>query len=157
MTAFTFDDASADDIRIATATIYGEARGETEIGRLAVAHVITNRAMLARGFRAKNGKPHPLFGDGTLAGACKARLQFSCWNGSDPNRPAVERIATAGPNLGDSVQRRCLAAVLAAVETNEPDPTMGATHYHAASVSPAWAKGLSPLAIGRHLFYRDVP
>jgi spore germination cell wall hydrolase CwlJ-like protein len=36
-----------------------------------------------------------------------------------------------------------------------PDPTGGATHYHARAVEPAWAKGKPPIAeIGEHLFYR---
>jgi N-acetylmuramoyl-L-alanine amidase len=35
------------------------------------------------------------------------------------------------------------------------DPVHGATHYHAAGISPFWAKNEKPVAvIGRHIFYK---
>jgi N-acetylmuramoyl-L-alanine amidase len=68
------------DIDVVARTLYGEARGEGKQGMIAVACVIVTRAMIAAEYVDANGKPHPLFGDGSLASACQAPLQFSCWD-----------------------------------------------------------------------------
>lgn len=129
----TFDD------QIAVRTLYGEARGEPEEGQLAVAHVLLNRH--------KSGRWGP-----TLAAVCLARLQFSCWNASDPNRELMAVLPEDGPAFAK------LKAVLDAAR-NGSDPTHGATHYYADSmiVPPKWSVGASYAGrFGHHKFYRDV-
>lgn len=133
---------------VAARTIWGEARGEPEAGRLAVAHVIWNRARIASARKAA-GKRHPLFGDGTLEGVCLQPWQFSCWNANDPNRAKMEALT-----------REQLAPFVAVVRRArvEPDPTKGSTHYHTAAVAPPWSKGLTPaVVIGAHRFFNNVP
>src|SRR5512134_3045692 len=66
-----------DDLSVMARTVYGEARGEPHEGRLAVAHVILNRARAGGWFGA---------------GVSEVCLQFSCWNPGDPNRPRLFQI-----------------------------------------------------------------
>lgn len=135
---------------IAARTVYGEARGEPLDGKVAVAHVILNRARIdLRG----DGKAD-WWGDDVIA-VCLKPWQFSCWNPSDPNVAAIAKIM---PN--DPVWLECLKAVELA-DTAEYDPTRGATHYIAESLpshmKPNWAIGRAPIVqIGRHLFYAGV-
>jgi spore germination cell wall hydrolase CwlJ-like protein len=132
------------DVDVLARTVYGEARGEPWLGKLAVAYVVLRRATLA-----SLGRERPLFGDGTIAGACLARVQFSCWNDGDPNREKLEAVT-----LDDPVFRDCALAALSAITNHEQDPTDRATHYHADGVEPSWAEGKHFLSIGRHRFYR---
>lgn len=125
------------DREVAVRTIWGEARGETEAGQYAVAHVLKNRLKAGR------------WSD-TLAGVCLWPLQFSTWNVSDPNRKLLAALPDTHPQLVR------IHAILGAVLSGEhPDNTGGATHYHAAHVFPDWAPKLQLTAtIGHHLFYR---
>jgi len=78
--------------------------------------------------------------------------QFSCWNASDPNRAKIQRV-----DQTDRVFRICVRIARRAVAGVLEDPTQGATHYHARTILPSWAKALEPSAeIGNHLFYNDV-
>ena len=96
-------------------TVLGEARGETQAGKLAVAHVIRNRM-------AKSGR--------SVADTVLAPWQFSCWNTGDPNRLYLEEtIHKAAKNLPLDLWVRCLTAFVNASNKSEPDPTGGATHY----------------------------
>ncbi len=126
-----------------TQTVFGEARGESPKGKVAVACVILNRAR-------KGG-----WWGSTPADVCYKRYQFSCWNLGDPNR---ERIQVEAANSEKMLS--CMNAVLAAskVSGTENDPSKGACHYHAASIPPPrWAKGKKPdVVIGGHLFYRGL-
>lgn len=131
------------DEQVAVRTLWGEARGEPEDGQLAVAHVLLNRR--------KAGKWGP-----TLAAVCLSRLQFSCWNASDPNRELMAVLAEDGAMF----QR--LKAVLerARVDNaNGKDPTGGATHYYSTSMKdpPNWSKGATMTGqFGKHRFFRGV-
>jgi spore germination cell wall hydrolase CwlJ-like protein len=131
-------------------TLWGEARGEGREGMAAVAWVVRNRAAKAGRHETMHGRQHPLFGDGTAASACLRPLQFSCWNATDPNRARLTAVTREDP------QFRIACEVAAAVlDGGLADPTNGATHYHEASIHPAWAEGQTPTArIGRHVFYR---
>lgn len=136
-------------IDMAARTVWGEARGESEAGQLAVAHVIWNRARIASDWKAR-GRRHPLYGPGHVEGVVKAPWQFSCWNENDPNRPKMLALSREALLPFKAIVRRAHAAA--------EDPTHGATHYHTRSISPPWARGLTPCAeIGHHLFYNNVP
>lgn len=121
-------------------TLWGEARGEGQIGMEAVACVILNRA-------AKPG-----WWGRSVAEVCLKPWQFSCWNADDPNRAKLLTVDASDPafRLALEVAGRALAGSLA-------DCTAQATHYHARHVLPGWAKGRAPSAmIGRHAFYNDI-
>jgi hypothetical protein len=129
-------------------TVYGEARGETFQGRLAVACVLRNR--LRSGRWGTN-----------YTEVCTARKQFSCWNLTDPNRALLMHLsvkAAAGRPI-PAVLRECY--VLADVFMADDMIRMvgNATHYYAPAAMvpkhrvPTWAVG-EPLArIGGHLFF----
>lgn len=122
-------------------TVFGEARGEPYEGKLAVAHVILNRARRPGWWGKSIGK------------VCLKKWQFSCWLPGDPNRRVIENA-----DLDIPLMRECLKACLEAA-AGAPDPTGGAAHYYATSMPtpPKWAKGKTPdVVIGRHAFYRNV-
>jgi N-acetylmuramoyl-L-alanine amidase len=146
------DDAS--DTEVVARTLFGEARGEGKQGMVAVACVIYNRAVIAGDYEDDHGMPHPLYGDGSLASACKAPLQFSCWNAGDPNRALIERVTESEPIF--------LVAVGIGTDAENDqldDITNGATHYcdKRMPLPPAWAKGKTPcFALGNHLFFNNI-
>lgn len=140
---------SARDIEIAARTVYGEARGEIEKGKIAVAWVIRNRAEHP-GWWSRD--PNDDITDDTIEAVCRDPRQFSCWNKDDPNREKILAV-----NLDSDVFRQCLALTAAVLANLVPDPTGGATHYHVDGVEPAWARGRDPdVTIGNHHFYIGV-
>ncbi len=132
------------DLDVMARTVYGEARGEIETGKIAVAWCIRNRAELDLG---NDGKPD-WWGEG-IGGVCLKPYQFSCWLPKDPMFPKINAAKTS--QLLD-----CLKACYAVLVGEAPDPTGGATHYYAAAIaSPPWAVGRTPAAvIGAHRFFR---
>lgn len=142
-----------DNVDVLARTLWGEARGEGVAGMVAVGWVIKNRAEIAANWMRVRSRPHPLFGNGTIAIACTKAMQFSCWNASDPNRAKLLAVTNADPGFAAAA---ALAGDVAAGRT--PDPTAsigGATHYHEASIRPYWSVDAGPgLSIGRHVFYR---
>lgn len=135
----------ADDLDILAKTIHGEARSEPFEGALAVAWVVLNRVRL--GIRGSS-----------VRDVCLARMQFSCWNQSDPN---LRVIATTSPDADPSFLQ-AVAAAACAMSHSLPDPTGGATDYHttsqpasAAVWPPGWAADYTPtVRLGAHSFYR---
>lgn len=135
------------DVDILARTIYGEARGEAEIGKRAVASVILNRY--------KSGK---WFAGNTIAETCQFCVkgskyhQFSCWNEDDPNFDLINRISES-----DKVFCECIDVAEKYVAGVYKDIVCGACHYCVAGTHPAWAKGRTPdLQIGKHLFFCGV-
>ncbi len=130
------------DLEILARTVYGEARGETFEGQVAVARVIVNRW--------KSGK---WFAGGSIASTAVMPQQFSCWNPSDPNLVAMKTADLTDPRLRQAVQ-----AAIAALAGGGPPWIKGVTHYYAASIDePAWAKGHQPAGrIGDHIFYAGI-
>lgn len=109
-----------------------EARGESLVGKLLVAQTIENRVQDARW-------------PDTYIGVITQRAQFSSFNQQDPN-------VVAWPAEEDPVWADCVAA--AAFILAAPTPLTLANHYHATSVSPAWAKPDRIVAReGEHIFY----
>jgi len=128
-------------------TLWGEARGEGELGIEAVACVIANRVAIA-----EKGRGPRMFGTGTFESACRFPYQFSCWLPSDPNLEKLKSVTE-----DDRAFRVCMGIAEIAVSGNLEDITVSATHYHTKQIKPAWAAGKAPCAtIGNHLFYRGV-
>ncbi len=135
------------DLDIMARTLYGEARGESWEGKVAVAWTIINRV---RSDLGHDGKPD-WWGEGII-NVCKKSGQYSCWNKNDPNLPKLLSVTVKHP-----VFRECLAAAAAVLSDNAPDPTKGSTHYHTTAIRPYWANGNVPtVEIGSHLFYNTV-
>ena len=125
------------ELDVLARTVYGEARGESALGKLAVAYVIVNRAN--RGGWWGND----------IIEVCLCPSQFSMWNTSDPNR--IEAMWASMRNA-DFVE--CYRAAILAATGVEQDPTEGADHYHNLTVSPSWAEGRDYRTIGHHRFYK---
>ena len=100
--------ASDKDIEVLSKTIYGEARGESLLGKIAVGHVVLNRV-----------KAESWYGD-SIEGVCRKKQQFSCFNLDDPNLPKLQAVT-----LDDRPFQYCFFAALGCVLGWFPDPTEG--------------------------------
>ncbi len=143
--------ATENDREILARTVWGEARGEGLEGQIAVAWSIRNRVEMDL---HNDGKPD-WWGEG-YADVCQKAWQFSCWNRNDPNYPFV---SGAKPIPCREYAHACLTADQV-IDSQHPDPTSGATHYYATTMSkaPAWAaQARQTLVLGHHVFFRDVP
>lgn len=119
--------------------IYHEARGEDIVGQFAVAEVILNRVDSARYPDTVCGVVHQ---NRHRRNACQ--FSYAC-NGRS--------LALTEP------QARALAGRIAQVMLSDVDRplTEGATHFHATSVSPGWARRYERVArFGSHVFYRPA-
>ena len=126
-------------------TLWGEARGEGPQGMKAVAAVILNRV------RRADEKGSFWWGNNIIQ-VCQKPYQFSCWNRSDPNFKKLQAVDDT-----DLYFATALRIARRSVINQITDQTEGATHYHAAGISPYWARNEKPTAvIGNHIFYRIV-
>jgi N-acetylmuramoyl-L-alanine amidase len=129
-------------------TLWGEARGEGRAGMEAVAAVILNRQAVA----LKRPGRRAQFGGPDVAGICRARLQFSCWNVDDPNYKWLVAPTIAGESF-----ELARSVAIAALNGQLLDATGGADHYCVSRIAgqTAWAKGRKPTAvIGGHSFFK---
>jgi spore germination cell wall hydrolase CwlJ-like protein len=134
------------DRDILARTLWGEALGESLAGQIAVAWTIRNRV--------NDGKAKSWWGEG-YTGVCQKPYQFSCWNKNDPN---FIYLSGAKPIPFREFAQAQVAADLV-MFGKEPDPTDGATHYYATTMSkaPGWsAKAKQTLKLGHHVFFKDV-
>lgn len=118
-------------------TIYFEARGESDEGKIAVGHVVMNRAA------------HPLFPrkvcEVVQQGGEKLRFhcQFTWWCDGRSDQPREWRAWEKSKALARRIYW-----------DDSPDPTAGALWYHADYARPRWRRDLSRgPKIGRHVFY----
>ncbi|WP_372616871.1 cell wall hydrolase [Falsiroseomonas sp.] len=126
-------------------TLWGEADGRPVRAAEGVASVVMTRVRLAA---APGGPAH--LGRGVV-GVCRAPFQFACWMPGHPRRNALAELP---PDADLGACRRIAARALAGAL---PDPTGGATHFHAADALPRWALGLTPTAeLGGLVFYRLI-
>jgi spore germination cell wall hydrolase CwlJ-like protein len=131
---------SATEVKCLATAIYFEARGEPEMGRIAVAQVVLNRV--------KN----PAYPD-TICGVVyqnknkrnRCQFSFACDGISDRIRDKAawaEAQALARRVINDD-RNLYLASIGAA------------THYHATYVRPRWARTMNKMEkIGHHIFYK---
>ena len=120
-------------------TVAMEAEGESYRGKLAVAHVIMNRAYQKnRNIIAVVFKPYA----------------FSAWNTRGGRQRQI-------PGIADMIWDEAEKAAISAYYEIEPDPTYGATHYLNIPLTrrirggtlPKWVNKLKKTAvIGQHTF-----
>lgn len=125
------------DLEIMSRTVFGEARGESSDGQVAVAAVILNRV-----------RHHTRWAD-EIYMVCLQEKQFSCWNPGDPNRELLMEA-----DLDDERMQSAVVACISAVEGY--DPSNGADHYFATYIpTPSWAEEMTQTAeIGVHRFFK---
>lgn len=136
------------DVDTLARTVWGEARGESDLGKTAVAWVIRNRAGRTAFARHLAGR------EGAIDWVCKAAWQFSCWNVQDPNRA---KLVALHP-IDFALELQLATEVL---KGGAPDPTGGADHYHTVDAPswatlwpPDWASTMAETArFGGHVFY----
>lgn len=133
-------------------TLFGEARGQTVEGRIAVANVIGNRvAAQVSAF----GLTH--------RAVCLKPWQFSCWR-PEGGQANYELLMDAAANLSQHravgpLLKECLWIADGLLREQFRDYTRGATHYLTSALyeshPPAWAKTVPILAsLGAHVFLR---
>lgn len=129
-------DMTEDQADYMARTLYGEARGEGARGMQAVANVIMNRVKQGGWYGA------------SVKDVVLKPYQFSCWNENDVNSAIILNANSAQLATARNIAERVISGEL-------PDITGGATHYHAKSITPYWAKSLTKTAtIGNHVFYK---
>jgi len=121
-------------------TIYCEAASELDIGKMAVAQIIQNRASTRNKTRSQ---------------IVKEPLQFSCWNGAElsPAIKFMQRIMDG--DLTRAEQRIWWTCNYIASQTEPYPPLAGKwmNFYNPALCSPSWAKTpKQSMTIGNHLF-----
>lgn len=138
------------DIDTMALTVWGEARGETPKGQIAIAWVIKNRYLNPRWWSRQAGDG---IDDDTIAAVCRDRYQFSCWNPNDPNWPKLIDPKTKQKPEFQAIRELCIQVLNDLL----PDPTNSADHYCVTKIinHVGWAKTRKPCAvIGSHSFYR---
>ena len=128
----------SDELHCLALTIYFEARGEPETGKLAVAHVVMNRMMDSR-------FPDTICRVVQQGGEqVRHRCQFTWWCDGLSDRPKNLRQWEKSKELARTVYWG-----------GNSDPTGGALWYHADYVAPTWAQAFDRTSqIGRHIFYQ---
>jgi spore germination cell wall hydrolase CwlJ-like protein len=126
-------------------TIYGEARGEPYLGKVAVGSVILNRVDI-KGWMGN-----------TVSEVCLKPYQFSCFLKSDPNSLMLLDIAQDAP--GEATKNKvfalCLDIATGLINGTIERATTG-THYYATSIKPpAWASTMKKVdKYAKHVFYK---
>jgi len=130
-----------DEISCLALNIYHEARGEPDVGKLAVGHVVLNRVLSSR-FPSTVCKVVQQGGE-----LRRYRCQFSWWCDGRSDKPRNKRDWQRSSELA-----------LAVYWGQTEDPTDGALWYHADYVSPDWRNDfVQGPTIGRHIFYQQRP
>ena len=123
--------------------VYYEARSQSVVEQIAVAQVVINRVNDDRypNTVCKVVKQGEKNHDGSMK---KDRCQFSWYCDGATDKPYNKESWELALSVAKSVY-----------EGKTTDLTEGATHYHAISVNPFWAKTLKRVTrIGKHIYYR---
>ena len=139
------------DTQLMALALYGEARGESTKGKIAVGSIILERV----DHRDWNGK--------TIHGVCLKPKQFSCFNEKDPNRVRLEFIANnwdaaISTNI---ILNDCFCIALGLIQGTIPrTPEIAenhATQYLRVDCDAPWEKKMRKVAtIGNHDFLTEA-
>jgi len=127
----------ATDIVFMALVLWREARGESNEGKIAVAHCIMNRVY------------HPKWW-----GKCVTDVLFKKWQFSSITDPHDKQL-TAWPLSTSAVWQTCLSIAKRVINDELPNPVPGADSYFDISIlSPDWATSKTFVKqIGRLKFY----
>lgn len=129
----------SEQIECLALTIYFEARGESDLGKLAVGHVVMNRVSDPR-FPGNVCDVVRQGGEDVLH-----RCQFSWWCDGQSDEPRQMKA-----------WRKIQVLARRVFWQYSDDPTDGAMWYHADYVQPDWrTKFAAGPTIGQHIFYRE--
>lgn len=133
-------------VELLTLCIWGEARGEPVLGKIAVGCVVRNRVMDKKLRWSKSVREVIL-----------QPKQFSCFNEGDPNLDKIVKMAEMGSNrLSDPNVKESMWAAHGIMYDWLQDVTKGANHYFAVSIDPPdWADPKQEtVVIGHHKFFK---
>lgn len=111
--------------------IYHEARGESKLGQIAVAHVTLNRV---------KSKLYP----NTICKVVYQHGQFSWTQDNISDKPKHKKLYDKIKLLSIDIMKG-----------KYKDPTFGAMYFHTRQISPRWMNRVKrTVTIGNHIFYR---
>lgn len=126
------------DRHVLVETLWGETRGESDMGKMAVVHLILNRYFTDDSM-FKNYK--------TISSLCLKKYQFSCWLDKFKMRHIKK----------DDTYENIVKVVDHAIHLYEKgvDYSNGALYYYSVDIDkPKWAKEMTKVnEIGKHRFY----
>jgi spore germination cell wall hydrolase CwlJ-like protein len=125
-------------------TIYGEARGESKMGKVMVMDVINNRKISSK---------YP----NNICGVIKQRKQFSFWNGSySKNFESIKASIPKDRKIYKNIVKLVELYLTGAWGFGEKGISRGSMWYHADYIRPKWSNNLNRVYhIGSHIFYRN--
>jgi len=132
-----------------TIGLYHEARGEPEIGQIAVGETILNRV---RSKAYPNTICGVVFQNSQMTNQCQ--FSFACDGASDAmdDRAAFDKLSKLAGSLIKNAEKAETGSEVQSAYFNERAPYM--THYHRFDVFPKWSTKLERLAqIGNHIFF----
>lgn len=126
------------DKNVLIETIWGETRGESNLGKMAVVHLVLNRHFTDNSIFKKQK---------TISQLCLKKYQFSCWL----NKFTMKHIKK------DDTYKEIVETVEKAIHLYEKgiDYSNGALFYYSIDINkPKWAKEMKKVnEIGKHRFY----
>jgi len=135
---------SLTDAQLLALTIYGEARGESAEGKIAVGSVILERV------------DHRKWDGQTIKEVCLWPWQFSCYNKSDPNRPMLLDMAQHWDReiASNTVLQECHGIAKGLIAGEIERYPIALDYFNPHVCRPDWAKDKQHVAtIGNHEFY----
>lgn len=138
--------ASLSDAQLLALTIYGEARGESAEGKIAVGSVVLERVRRQTWY----GK--------TVQEVCLKPWQFSCFNEADPNRGKLINIAEKWDEAMamDASLNDCYG-ISSGLLDGSIAPNVKATHYKTIRCNAEWAERMHRVTtIGNHEYFEEV-
>jgi len=136
------------EAEIMALTIYGEARGESHEGKIAVGSVILERVK------------HREWDGDTIHEVCLMPYQFSCYLPGDPNFQALRLIAGDWDkkSMRSMAMSECYQIASGMLDGTIPEtPEIEKAHccqYKTVKAQAAWAKKMNLIAtVGAHEFY----
>lgn len=125
------------ELKCIAATVYGEARGESDLGQILVARTVLNRVDDARWPQSP-------------CRVVRQRRQYAGFSEAVLRRPAEV----------SAWERATAAALAAAAGSLQEIKCSSATHFHEASVRPSWVNSdrmVRLCQVDNHIFYKELP